>query len=220
MSRTPPQAVAAVEAFEEWLLCDAPAAARERARRRGDHAARVERERAQVAAWCRRTLDNAAAPVQLRDLAEAMTRLVARGAASDLAHARLPDEEWVRRERRRYEASRQVAGDDNYRYPARYLGTAAPDQPIPDERVPVTGLEPGQRVRLGPSAPPEVVAALEACGDHLLVCTADGQRRRYPATAWLYRVHDERFMSDAARDLAEVPAQRLPHDRSDLGIDR
>jgi len=63
-----------------------------------------------------------------------MQRLVARSAARDVAEAAVPGDEWVRRERRAYEASRRAAGDNDYRYPARYLGREAADQPAPDER--------------------------------------------------------------------------------------
>ncbi|CAN5319987.1 hypothetical protein BH20ACT8_BH20ACT8_02070 [soil metagenome] len=173
-----------VDAFYEWLLCDATAAQEERARRRSRNAADAEHERAQVTAWCQRTFDNAAAPPNLRDLAEVMQRLVSRGQTRERAEGDVDDDAWVRRERRQYEASRRVAGDHDYRYPARYLGPDAADQPVPDERVPVHALEQRQRVRLGPSRPPAVVAAVEACGDGVLLYTTDGQRRRYPATAW------------------------------------
>ncbi len=122
-----------IDAFYEWLLSDAPAAQRERARRRSRHASEAKQERARVAAWCRRTLGNDAAPEHLRDLAETMQRLIARGAARDLAEAGLPDDECVRRGRRQYETSRRAAGDHDYRYPARYLGPGAASQPVPDE---------------------------------------------------------------------------------------
>ena len=134
MTRASAQPVAPSDAFCEWLLSDAPAAQRERARRRSRNAAHAEHEREQVAAWCRRTLANDAAFPLLRDLAEVLQRLVARGVARDAAEAAVPDDEWVRRERRTYEASRRVAGVHESRYTVRYLGREAADQPVPDER--------------------------------------------------------------------------------------
>ena len=62
MTRASAEPVAPSDAFCEWLLSDAPAAQRERARRRSRNAAQAEREYAQVTAWCRRTLGNDAAP--------------------------------------------------------------------------------------------------------------------------------------------------------------
>ena len=115
------------------LLSDAPAAQRERVRRRSHQASEAKQERARVAAWCRRTLANDAAAEHLRDLAEAMQRLVDRSRARDLAEAGVPDDECVRRGRRQYQTSRRAAGDHDYRYPARYLGPSAANQPVPDE---------------------------------------------------------------------------------------
>ncbi len=122
-----------IDAFYEWLLSDAPAAQRERARRRSHHASEAKQERARVTAWCRRTLANDAAPEHLRGLAEAMQRLVDRSTARDLAEAGVPNDEWVHRARRQYETSRRAAGDHDYRYPARYLGPGAASQPVPDQ---------------------------------------------------------------------------------------
>jgi hypothetical protein len=173
-----------------------------------------------VTAWCQRTLDNDAAPPHLRDLAEVMQRLVSRVAARERAEGDVDDDAWVRRERRQYEASRRAAGDHDYRYPARYLGPDAADQPVPDERVPVHALDQGQRVRLGPSRPPAVVAGVEACGDLILVSTADEQRRRYPATAWAFRVHDERYVPDAARDVSNTEARLPRRHSSGVGLER
>jgi len=167
MSRSSPQAVAPVDAFYEWLLCDAPAAKVERDRRRGRNAAEAERERAQVAAWCRRTLDNRAAPAHLRDLAEVMQCLVSRGSARDLAEAGVSDDEWARRERRRYEVSRRVAGDHDYRYPARYLGAEAADQSVPtsasqsmpSSQATVCGSARANGLRSSPRSKPAAIAS-------------------------------------------------------------
>jgi len=52
------------------------------------------------------------------------------------------------------------------------------------------------------------------------VSTADGQRRRYPDTAWQFRVRDERYLHDAVRDLSNVPPQQLPRERADFGLER
>jgi hypothetical protein len=220
MSASPLTTVAPVDAFDEWLLSDAPAAAAERTRRRERHAAQVDHERAQVTAWCRRTLDNDAAPPNLRDLAEAMQRLVARGSARDVAEAAVPDSEWVRRERAHHEASRRVAGDHDYRYPARYVGDDAGDQFVPDERVPVATLEAGQRVRLGPGDEPAVVAAIQVGGDRVVLCTTDGQRRNYPATAWQFRVHDDRYTPGTIHDASRAALRLVQADRSSLGLER
>ncbi len=100
MSGLSVQPVPPADGFYEWLLSDAPAAQAERARRRSRNAAQAKRERAQVAAWCRCTLDNDAASPNVRDLAEAMQRLAARVETRELTMADVSDDAWTRRERR------------------------------------------------------------------------------------------------------------------------
>jgi hypothetical protein len=63
-------------------------------------------------------------------------------------------------------------------------------------------------VRLGPGEQPAVVAAVEADGDRVLVSTAEGRRRHYLATAWQFRVHDERL---GRNDIAKPGGEEKPY---------
>ena len=211
--RVPP-----LDAFYEWLLSDAPAAQQERACRRSENIAHAERQRAEVEAWCRRTLSNGATPPNLRELAETMQRVTSRAADRDGISFRVPDGAWVRHERSRLEISQRVAGDDAYRYPSRYVGMEAAEQPVPDECVPVNALHQGDLVRVGLGQAPTQITAVEPGDDRVVVCTADGELRRYPRDSWTFRVHDERYVPDALRD-RDVPL-RLVRDRSDIVLER
>lgn len=196
------------DAFYEWLLSDAPAARAERIRRREANAARAERELTEVGAWCERTLGNPNAPTRLRALAETLTRVSTRHNAREAAAAAVPDEVWVTVERHRYEAARHVAGDFDYRYPARYLGTQAAEQPVPDEVVSAGALRPGDRLRLARTGPVLTVARVETADQSWDLHTTDGRRVRFSQSASVRRVHDTPDRSAVDRD----PPERSPTD--------
>lgn len=121
----------ATDAYHEWLLSDAPAAFQERIRRRAAHADRVAQERDEVSGWCQRVIANPTTAERLRAIARQCQREVDRAVAREVAEEAVLDDVYVRWERERYERVRRT-GDPDYRYPARYLGTAAADQPVPE----------------------------------------------------------------------------------------
>ena len=177
------------DAFYEWLLSDAPAACAERLRRRQVHAERAEQELAAVGQWCQRTLANPHAPPNLRALADTMTRISARRNAREAAEGAVPDQLWVAIERQRYETSRRVGGDFDYRYPARYLGPRAAQQPVPDEVTTVGALKPGDRLRLAATGATVTVERLDTTDAGWDLHTCDGRRLRLSPSASVRRVH-------------------------------
>lgn len=124
--------------FYEWLLSDHPAAASERARRRLDHqlaeAIDLERLRGWLAKIDRLAKDGRPLGDSVRRLAEqARTRLIPNAEQRLAALTNTSDQVRVHRARQEFETSLQVGRDPDYRYPSRYLGTQAADQPIPPE---------------------------------------------------------------------------------------
>jgi hypothetical protein len=124
--------------FYEWLLSDHPGAAQERARRRLDNQLAEATDLARLRGWLAK-IDGLAEDG--RPLGDSVWRLAeqARSWLIPNAEQRLAaslgetDQAWVRRGRHDFETSQKVGKDSDYRYPARYLGTQAADQPIPPE---------------------------------------------------------------------------------------
>jgi hypothetical protein len=119
--------------FYEWLLSDHPAAVLERARRRLDNQVREAEERAVLRRFIARTDQSPDAPTTVRGLAGTAGWLVERSDQRQAAQAARADAELVATARRDLETSRRVQLDGDYRYPARYLGAQAAQQPIPPE---------------------------------------------------------------------------------------
>jgi hypothetical protein len=120
--------------FQEWLLSDHPGAHHERERRRLDHRVRQAQERAVLDRFADRTDASLDADDSLRHLAATARRLTARSHTEDQAVAARSDVEATLRARRNWVLGRRIdAGDEAYRYPARYLGPAAAREPIPPD---------------------------------------------------------------------------------------
>jgi hypothetical protein len=119
--------------FYEWLLSDHPGAVLERARRRLDNQVREAEERAMLRRFIARTDQSPDAPTTVRQLAGTAGWLVERSEQRLTTKAASTDAELVATARHDLETSRRVQLDDDYRYPARYLGTQAARQPIPPE---------------------------------------------------------------------------------------
>jgi hypothetical protein len=145
--------LSAEDRFYEWLLSDHPGAAHERARRRLDNQIVEAQDLARLQGWLAK-IDRLAEDGQ--PLGDSVWRLAeqARSWLIPNAEQRLtaslgePDHAWVRRGRQDFETSRQVGKEPDYRYPARYLGAQAADQPAP--RDPWARLhDPEERPSLG-----------------------------------------------------------------------
>jgi len=136
----------------EFLLSDHPAAKAERQRRRDEHLARRTADSEAITAWrARLTTFGAGAPANLHNLAETMGRLDDRATLRDAAEHAEPDEVCVARARQRFTATARTWGEDpDYRYPTRYLGLAAADQPNLLAAGPAS---PTPTARPAPSAP-------------------------------------------------------------------
>jgi hypothetical protein len=124
--------------FSEWLLSDHPAAAHERARRLLDNQVAEAQDLARLRTWLAKIDGLARAGQPLGDsvvrLAEqARSWLIPNAEQRLAAWAGEPDQARVRRSRQDFRANRQAQGDDDYRYPARYLGAQAARQPIPPD---------------------------------------------------------------------------------------
>jgi hypothetical protein len=119
--------------FYEWLLSDHPGAVLERARRRLDTQVREAEERAVLRRFIARTDQSPDAPTTVRGLAGTAGWLVERSQQRLAADAARADAELVATARRDLETSRRAQLDDDYRYPARYLGAQAAGQPIPPD---------------------------------------------------------------------------------------
>ena len=205
-------AVPLLDRYYEWLLSDAPAAVAERARRRDADRAAERTARGDVTAWSARILADPDAPTHLRELAEVMQRFVDHSTDAAAAAAALSDEEHTRRGRVDLENSRRAQGDFDYHYPQRYLGVAAADQPIPDDQVPAAAIEAGHRIRIWPGGAPVEIAAAWTVDSTIHFTTTDGHRWRCPASAELWRVHDDRFVPDLARDRTRRPDRGASRD--------
>lgn len=187
-----------LDRYYEWLLSDAPAAQRERQRRREASRLAAYEQRRLVMVWSKRILSDPKAPSNLQELAEIVGRMAQRQqdrAALDDAE---PTHLWLVRARRKLESSRQAAGDYNYRYPQCYLGQAAADQPVPDEPVPAGSVRAGDRVRLNATGLRVTVRTVSTAGEQVVITTNDGHRTSHDATSDLMRVHDLRYMPETS----------------------
>jgi hypothetical protein len=119
--------------FYEWLLSDHPEAAAERARRRAAHLAYEAEGRAGLSRFVDRTEADRDAPENIRELVKTARWLLTRQAERLAADVAEPEPERLARQRRDFETSRRVQGAIGYRYPARYLGPRAAQQPIPPD---------------------------------------------------------------------------------------
>src|SRR6266542_5116105 len=115
--------------FYEWLLSDHPEAAAERARRRAAYLAYEAQGRAGLSRFVARTEADPGAPENIRELVKTARWLLARQADRLAEDAAEPDAERLARMRRDFETSRRALGTHGYRYPARYLGARAAQQP-------------------------------------------------------------------------------------------
>ncbi len=128
-----PARVAAERAFYEWLLSDHPQAATERARRQARYHANEADQVGRLRDWVARTRANPDAGKPARRLAQATERLLDRRAARLAADRAEPAPARLARLRRQLELAERAGGDPDYRYPARYLGAQAAQQPIPPD---------------------------------------------------------------------------------------
>jgi hypothetical protein len=123
----------AADRFYEWLLSDHPEAAAERARRRAAYLAYEARGRDGLSRFVARTEADRDASEHIRELVKTARWLLQRQADRLAADVAEPEPERLARQRRELETSRRVQGAHGYRYPARYLGPRAAQQPIPPD---------------------------------------------------------------------------------------
>ena len=120
-------------AWQEWLLSDHPNARVERARERAAN-------QDQIIAWhedcwtraVHVVTDLTAAPAARWRAWQVLDALPTWVAQAEVDAAE-PDDVLVERQRSWHAAARRRAGERTYRYPARYLGRRAIEQPIPSD---------------------------------------------------------------------------------------